>query len=324
MPFPLAAWILQHHHLPHDLAESGMKGELRSAAPILRGSRTALPSELEESIASTLGVRRDRVVLTTGATTANTLVMLYLHRYFRRDGRRRPTAGLVRPEYPPLYDTAASVGFAVAPGLGGKDLAVLSNPNNPEGGLRTESALRQLTEGSRAVLVDETFREFSGARSIARRGLAGVWTTGTFTKVYGADDARIGFAVAPSGEAEEFRSAVDLWVDRPALRSVGTALALLRARVRIVAEAQGLFRRNLGLLQERVPEAPVVRAPVWFDRGIAPRSSLRLARAGLRRGVLVCPGHFFRDPSGVRVCLTRRSFPKDLEAYLQLRQAFRR
>ncbi|MHB8352324.1 MAG: hypothetical protein ACYDFT_06545, partial [Thermoplasmata archaeon] len=50
----------------------------------------------------------------------------------------------------------------------------------------------------------------------------------------------------------------------------------------------------------------------------------RLTRAALRAGVLVAPGTLFGDRTGVRVCLTRRSFPKDLASYLQVRQRFLR
>ncbi len=322
MAFPLADWILSHPGMPHDLAESGMKGQLRSAQPILRKLRPGRPAELRAHLGAVLGIAKDRIVLTTGATTANTLVLLYLRdRLCARSGRSL-TAGLVRPEYPPLWDAAKGLGLRVSEGLSGKDLAILSNPNNPEGYLRTEEELLRATEGSKAVLVDETFREFTLARSLARRGRANLWTTGTFTKVYGTDDIRIGFAVAPPEEASSFADEADLWVDRPSLASVGVAQDLLRARERVVGESRRLYLRNLEVLRERVDPEFVSRAPVWFDRGIAPGTSLKLAQTGLRKGVLVCPGHYFRDPSGVRVCLTQRSFPEDLEAYLSLRRRF--
>ncbi len=59
-------------------------------------------------------------------------------------------------------------------------------------------------------------------------------------------------------------------------------------------------------------------APVFFDR-VRTESGDDLARRCLLASVLVCPGTFFGDPGGVRLCLTRRSFPNDLEAYLRVR-----
>ncbi|MDE1834994.1 MAG: aminotransferase class I/II-fold pyridoxal phosphate-dependent enzyme [Euryarchaeota archaeon] len=322
MPFPLADWILDHPGMRHDLAQSGMKGQLRTALPLLRSVRPGKPPELRARLGRVLGVPAERVVLTTGATTANTLVLLYLARALRAEGKSSLFCGIRTPEYPPLVDIASGIGFRVSQGLGGNDVALLSNPNNPEGVLRTSEDVLRLAEGSRHVVIDETFREFTPSRSFARLGRAGWWTTGTFTKVYGADDIRMGFAVPPAGEAERFRDACDLWVDRPALASVGAALSILRNRTTLLRESRALFERNLRLLRERVPDLPLLRAPVWFDRAVGPDFTLRLAEEGIRRGVLVCPGHYFGDPSGVRVCLTQRTFEKDLDAYLALRARF--
>lgn len=320
MSFPLADWILSHPGLPHDLAQSGMKGEIPRVGALLRSLRPGEPRELRTRLGRVLGVPAGRVVLTIGATTSNTLVLLYLYRRLRARNGHRPRAGLQAPEYPPLWDTAAAAGFQVRRGLAHQDLAILSNPNNPEGTLRTPNALERETEGTAQLLVDETFREFSRARSLAARSRRGLWTTGTFTKIYGADDLRLGYVVPPPEEAEDFRSEAELWVDRPPLASVGGALALLQNRERIVGEARAIFGKNLAYLREKVPDAPSLKAPVWFDRALGGARALALARAGAREGVLVCPGHYFRDPSGTRLCLTRRSFPRDLDAYLALRR----
>ncbi len=321
MSFPLADWILSHPGLPHDLAQSGMKGEIPRVGALLRSLRPGDPGELRARLGHVLGIPSGRVVLTIGATTANSLVLLYLYRRLRARSGRRPRAGLRAPEYPPLWDTAEAAGFQVSGGLAHQDLAILSNPNNPEGTLRSPDALERETEGTSQVLVDETFREFTPARSLAARSRRGLWATGTFTKIYGADDLRLGYVVPPPEEAEAFRNEAELWVDRPPLASVGGALAILEDRERIVGEARGIFGKNLAYLRERVPDVPSLKAPVWFDRALGGARTLDLARAGVREGVLVCPGHYFRDPSGTRLCLTRRSFPRDLDAYLALRRA---
>jgi aspartate/methionine/tyrosine aminotransferase len=63
-------------------------------------------------------------------------------------------------------------------------------------------------------------------------------------------------------------------------------------------------------------------APLWFDRGPGALPGDSIAQEGIRRGILVCPGSFFGDPTGVRLCLTRRTFPGDLLKYLDLRGSF--
>ncbi|HKS59167.1 MAG TPA: hypothetical protein VJS68_00120, partial [Thermoplasmata archaeon] len=84
----------------------------------------------------------------------------------------------------------------------------------------------------------------------------------------------------------------------------------------------GIFQRNLADLKSKVPGAPSLQGPTWFDRGAGSLDGDALGRAAASKGVLVCPGSFFGDASGVRICLTRRTFPEDLDAYLKVRSRF--
>jgi histidinol-phosphate/aromatic aminotransferase/cobyric acid decarboxylase-like protein len=316
MGFPLGDWVLGHEGLPHDLAQSGMKGQLRSTPRLLRSARPGDPHELQRRLSELLGVSATQVILTPGATSANGLVIAYLARWLRRRRSRAPVAGLRAPEYPPLWDVAMGAGFRTRQGFTDCDLALLSNPNNPEGFRRSDLELLQETSGARWRLVDETFREFTSAPSLARRGDPRTWVTGTFTKVYGADLVRAGYVVAPRGEARAFADSSELWADRLSYFSVGAALTLLDHRAQVLAETRGIFERNRDVLARAVGSGGDLAAPVWFDRRPLPGGTERFARQALRRGVLVCPGHFFRDARGIRVCLTSRSFPRDLRAYL--------
>jgi len=211
-------------------------------------------------------------------------------------------------------------GFQVVGAGDAADVVALSAPRNPLGTTVGPGELDDLADSTAGALIDETFREFSGRPSAAAARVAGRWVTGSFTKAYGADDVRVGWVVAPPGGEETFGPYHALSTDRLPPHSVASALALLRDRTTIVGEARRILRTNEAALREAVPELPPLGAPVWFDRGF---DGDRLARRALRAGVLVCPGSYFGAPNGVRIGLTRTSFPDDLAAYLDVRRRAR-
>ncbi|MCI4335350.1 MAG: aminotransferase class I/II-fold pyridoxal phosphate-dependent enzyme [Thermoplasmata archaeon] len=315
--FPLAQWIYEHRHLPHDLGQSGMHGELRSLAGLLRDAPPATPEELRALFARQQRVPVERMFLTHGATEANTLVLLHLARTGRPRGPRR--ARFEWPEYPPLRDAAKLVGLRPVSAGTPAEIAILSNPSNPEGRLRSAEEVRRFAAGAEHLLVDETFREFTDAAPLRERPGPRLWRTGSLTKAYGADELRVGFVVAPTGEEERFQSTHWL-IDGVPAASASAAVALLSHQSTVLAETRRLFQRNLAALRDAEPDAPQLAAPLWFDRVGGPQGGDRLAHRAARHGVLVCPGSFFGDPSGVRVSLTRSDFPESLAAYLGVRQ----
>ncbi len=320
-PFPLARWILDHAGIPHDLAQSGMKGVLTRAGSALRAPVKGEAGELRTALAKLHGVPPENLFLTHGATEANGLVLLTLLRSLSRSLGRTPRVRLFFPEYPPLRDMALWGGARLARDREAPDLVVLSNPNNPSGISHPSDRMQALMGGPAPVLVDETFREFSDRPTLARRRAGKVWVTGTFTKVYGADAIRVGFVVVPPGLEDPFGAFQGLFLDTLPAASVESALALLRDRPAILRESRELFRRNERILHHHLGGFPRLQAPVVFDRGTTGLPGDRLARQAASRGVLVCPGSFFGDPSGVRLCLTRRTFARDLEAYLRVRDS---
>ncbi len=317
MKFPLADWIDSHRGCRHDLSRSGMDGTIRHPSPTASEVRNADPEALVRALADDLGVASDRVFLTHGATEADSAVVLFAA---RRGRRTQDRACRVRyPEYPPLFDVAAAAGFVPTDRDGPASLAVISQPRNPEGDLWGADRLSAWAEGARTLLVDETFREFTGSPSIARRAGPGVWTSGTFTKFYAGDDLRVGFLVAPEAAAQEYGRFHGLLFDAVPPYSVAGALATLGARARIRREVDRVLEENRASWRRAFPKTIVPAGPVGFDREIG-GDGARLATAALRDSVLVCPGHYFGDPTGVRLCLTRRSFSADLEAYLTVRE----
>ncbi|MCI4332872.1 MAG: pyridoxal phosphate-dependent aminotransferase [Thermoplasmata archaeon] len=320
MGFPLGDWIDAHAGVPHNLGASGMVGSLRSVAGSLARLPAPDPDRLRRRLAVGVGVPSDALFLTHGASEANAIVLHFLAGKLRTRLGRAPRLRVEAPEYPPIPDTGRVAGFRVVGSGGSADAAALSAPRNPLGTPVGDGELDDLADGTLALLVDETFREFSDRPSSARARSPGRWITGTFTKAYGGDAIRVGYVAAPPESVERFASYHGLVTDRVPLHSVSAALALLRDRRTILAESRRIFRSNERALRDAFPDLPPLGAPVWFDRGV---DGDRLARRAVRAGVLVCPGSYFGAPHAVRIGLTRRTFPVDLQAYLAVRKSGR-
>ena len=317
MPFPLAEWIDGHATCRHNFGISGMIGSIPSPVPTSSDVRRADEDELRRRLAEELRVDRHRIFLTTGASQANALVPLFLaHR--RRGGVRR-TCRVCLPEYPPLFDAARLAGFRLTEEAGPVDLAVVSQPRNPEGDLWDRARVLDWTSGARWLLVDETFREFAGTRSFLGTDHPRLWATGSFTKFYAADDLRVGFLVAPEEVAHEYARFHGLVTNTLAPYSVAGATRALRERAKIRRSVLAILRPNLAATRAAFPRLHPPDGPVFFDRLETGEHGTALARRALSSSILVCPGSFFGDPSGVRLCLTRRSFPRDLAVYLGVR-----
>ena len=315
--FPLADWIDTHADCRYDLATSGMRGSIPlSPWPARRPSRESEP-ELRDELAQHLGVAPERVFLSHGASEANAWVLGYLRRETARAGQT-PTVRVRHPEYPPLPDTAQALGFRVRRHPLPAQVAVVSRPQNPEGDLWSEENLARFAEGSRHLLVDETFREFADVPSVAAEGEPRWWATGSFTKFYGADEARVGFAIAPPEAHAPFLRYVGLVSDDLAPGSAAMALVLLRSFGSVRKAVRRVVDRNLRALSASFPGRPGPVAPLFFDR-VPGGNGRRLAERCLEASVLVCPGPYFGDPRGVRICLTRRNFPDGVEAYRAIR-----
>lgn len=319
MHFPLSDWIDSHSDCRYNLAKSGMGGvvPLPRLPPPRSGPRGPEEgtTDLQRALAEYLRVDPARIFLTHGATEANSWVLFFLGQRGRA-GRR---ACRVRfPEYPPLVEVARRAGFRPVEAPGPVPLALLSLPRNPEGIGWTSPELTEWADGAETLLIDETFREFSGRPSQAEAGARGVWTSGTFTKFFGADSARVGYVVAPPEASTEFARFHAVVADDIPPYSAQLALHLLGRRAEIYRLVRATFDRNRALLRQALPAVPSLDGPVYFDR-TADGDGDRLAERCLGSSVLVCPGSFFGAREGVRICLTRTTFPRDLAAYLKVR-----
>ena len=317
--FPLADWIDSHPNCRYDLATSGMRGSVAPPPWPAKRPPRELEAELRCELADHLRVPVGRLFLSHGASEANAWVLGYLAGELRRAGGA-PTCRVELPEYPPLRDAAQAVGFRLRSDGALAGAAVTSNPRNPEGELWSEERVARFADGTRHLLVDETFREFADRPTLARAGLARLWTTGSFTKFYGADEARVGFVVAPPEVPERFARYVGLVSDELPPASAAMALALLRRFHTVQRSVRRVFERNASALASAFPGHRPPAAPLFFDR-LGRSTGHSLAEACLAGSVLVCPGEYFGEPRGVRIALTRRNFPRGLRAYLRARWA---
>ncbi len=321
MRFPLADWIDDHEGVPHNLGRSGLKGTLPTLERTLRRPAEPDPEALVAELARSVGVAPRRLFLTHGASEGNALVLVFLARHLGGAMRRPVRYAVSVPDYPPLSDGAEWAGLRRATPRREYRVWIGSDPNNPLGtAVADRPGVAAARDRADAILLDETFREFTDAPSSARGSDPRVWTTGTFTKVYGADRIRVGFVVAPNAGADAFSRFHGVMTDEIAPASVGAARAILRDQRDILGESRARLRRNIAALRGAMDGVPDLRAPVHFDRGPNGLDGDRFARYALRAGVLVCPGSYFGDPTGVRLCLTAPSFPEDLTAYLEVRE----
>jgi cobalamin biosynthetic protein CobC len=146
-------------------------------------------------------------------------------------------AAILGPTYAEHARVAALVGHRVEDvadfaALAGADLAVVVNPNNPDGRITPRDALLALAEEKRQrgglLVVDEAFVEVGPAcLSVAAEvGRGGLVVLRSFGKFYGLAGLRLGFALAAAPVAARLRAAMGPWpVSGPALAAGETALA---------------------------------------------------------------------------------------------------
>lgn len=132
--------------------------------------------------------------------------------------------------------------------LQGFDVAIVVNPNNPDGRLIPASDLRTLAEtmadAGRRLIVDEAFIDvmFPGTSLAPYLAAKGTLLLRSFGKTYGLAGLRLGFAVAGHEDAALIRQAVGLWaISGPAIAIGSKALddqAWLEAtRERLISDA---------------------------------------------------------------------------------------
>jgi cobalamin biosynthesis protein CobC len=136
-------------------------------------------------------------------------------------------------------------------GLEDKDIAIVVNPNNPDGRLIAAADLHALAAAlgkhGGLLIIDEAFVDFlePGASAVPDTAESAIVVLRSFGKTYGLPGLRLGFAVASKFLAEKLRAALGPWPVSGAAIAIGSAALmdaewLAATRARLHADARAL------------------------------------------------------------------------------------
>ena len=235
---------------------------------------------LEAVAASAYGAREPESVVAAPGTQA---LIQWLPRLI---GARR--VGILGFTYAEYEETWGAAGASVVrvdgiEALGAFDVAVIVNPNNPDGQRIAARALAQL--GARlaakggTVIVDEAFMDAEPIEHslVPKLPPAGAVVLRSCGKFFGLAGLRLGFAIASPDLADQIRRALGPWAVSGAAIEIGThaladALWRKRAITRLAKDAERLDNILVRAGFEIVGGTPLFRlarhrrAPAWFER----------------------------------------------------------
>lgn len=108
--------------------------------------------------------------------------------------------------------------------LAGADLAVVVNPNNPDGRRFAPDALAALSREVGQLIIDESFGDICPDLSLApKTGAEGLWVLRSFGKFFGLAGLRLGFAIGPEAGAAALADLAGPWPISGAAIEAGTA-----------------------------------------------------------------------------------------------------
>jgi len=201
--------------------------------------------------------------------------------------------------------------------LAGWDVALVTNPNNPDGRRLAPAWLTALAEALARrggwLVVDEAFADLEPALSLAPESARpGLIVLRSFGKFFGLAGLRLGFALLAPALAARLRAALGPWaVSGPAASiaaaafSDGAWIAATRMRLATAAERLSALLLEAGL--------HIVGGTALYRLVEAPQPEMLRARL-LRRGIYV--RDFPERPAWLRFGL-----PPDEEGFARLRQA---
>ncbi len=159
-------------------------------------------------------------------------------------------AAVLSPTYNEHAAALAAQGWQVRPsdtlgGLAGVDLAVVVNPNNPDGRSFAPDLLEGLAAQVGLLVVDESFADPTPELSLAGTGRGNILVLRSFGKFFGLAGVRLGFALGPQHTLATMAERAGPWaVSGPALTIGAAALAdtawISATRARLTAESQRL------------------------------------------------------------------------------------
>jgi aspartate/methionine/tyrosine aminotransferase len=333
MNSPYMHWAKTFQAARYPLAVSGIKGlslaELGATLDDVQLDGRAgygIP-ELLAALAAKSGVDASRIVLATGTSGANHLVLATL----LAEGDE---VAMEHPVYEPIEMLArhlgatvrffprrvengfrvdpADVAAAVTPRT---KIVLISNLHNPSSVATDEATLKAVgaiaDRVGAKVVVDEAYFDAmfgEGPRSAGRLGDSFVVTT-SLTKVYGLGGLRCGWIVAEPALAERMWQLKNLFGVNEVHAGGSLALAALRKSDEILARARGMLEVNRAVWNAFLDgrrDLTVDRTPFGttsFPRVVASDADALCDRLRERYQVSLVPGRFFGAPEHVRVGL---------------------
>jgi cobalamin biosynthetic protein CobC len=197
------------------------------AGPLSAHALTALPTAADTArlgavAAARFGCPQDQVLPLAGASAAIQLLPHVI------GGRR---AAVLSPTYNEHAASLRAAGWEVAEpadptALAGADLAVIVNPNNPDGREFTPARVAALAATVGHLIVDESFTDPRPDLSVAGTRPENVTVLRSFGKFWGLAGLRLGFAIAAPGLLARLAERAGPWaVGGPALEIGTQALA---------------------------------------------------------------------------------------------------
>lgn len=202
---------------------------------------------LEEAAARAYGAPAHAHIVAAPGTQA---IINWLPHLF--PARRAGILGFTYCEYASRF---AALGAKVTiaeelPALRRQEVAVIVNPNNPDGRLAGVHDLlglaRALAAHGGLLIVDEAFADFEpGASIVPQLPESGMLVLRSFGKTFGLPGLRLGFAIAPASIADGLRGALGPWPVSGAAIAIGKKALLdsawlARARESLTADTAAL------------------------------------------------------------------------------------
>jgi len=280
------------------------------------------------------GASRDNVLVTNGGSEANYAIFwsllergdrvaFMLPNYLQTWGLSRAFASAVAPfRLVPRREGSVARWALDVEGLrravGKKTRVILvTNPNNPTGGILTETEMDEIVRGARRsgafIVADEIYRgaEVSGTTTPSFWGRhERVLITSGLSKAFGLPGLRIGWVVGPKTTVQKLWSYRDYTTIAPGALSDHLARIALapERREAIFARTRGIIRANLPILESWLrsradvfSHIPPRAGAILFARYELGIGSVALVdRLRVERSVLVVPGDQFGTPRHLR------------------------
>ncbi|QRZ12594.1 threonine-phosphate decarboxylase [Paracoccus methylovorus] len=206
---------------------TGINRRSWQAGPLSAHALTALPTQQDQArlcalAAVRFGCASEQILPLAGASAAIQLVPHVI------PGQR---AAVFSPTYNEHAGSLRSAGWQVAEphdpaGLSGADLAVIVNPNNPDGREFTPAQIAAIAATVGHLVVDESFADPRPDLSVASERPDNVIVLRSFGKFWGLAGLRLGFAIAAPDLLTRLAERAGPWpVSGPALEIGAQALA---------------------------------------------------------------------------------------------------